>query len=289
MRPGPLDLSMADGPAGFRREVLAGVPIDAAGTAVDSWAFHRPPLDGKEQIRLVLLHGLGDAPVAWFQALRSAFPSAEIVLPALPGAGRGPLPAGRDHLDFRETAAWVAQILHRLIEQQRKTVLIGHSMGGWFLLRALLADPSLAQKAGAPILVNNAGTWYEGVERERRLLSPRTVEDVDELTMHLYAREPDLPVEALAAMLETMQAPSYQGLLWSTTEDDFLRPEDLRALPRGIGLVWGLEDRLVPPQAYELLREHLRDPRLVPLDGVGHAPHIEAPARLVDALSRLLE
>jgi abhydrolase domain-containing protein 6 len=275
--------------ARFEREVLEGVPLDGAGTTVDSWVFRRGPLEGGAAARrIVLLHGLGDAPVSWFRALRSAFPDAEVLLPAIPGAGRGPLPAGVDHLGFHATTAWTAQVLHRLAATDRGVAVVGHSMGGWFLARALLADPSLTRRMGPPILVNNAGTWYDGVARERELLSPRTLEDVDELTMHLYARDTEIPIEALQALLDTMQAASYRGLLHSTTEGDFLRPEDLRRLPQGTGLVWGLEDRLVPPEALARLREHVPAVRFVPLDGVGHAPHIEAPERLVAALEGLL-
>jgi pimeloyl-ACP methyl ester carboxylesterase len=281
---------MVERMGGFKREVLEVIPVDAAGTTLDSWVFRRAPLGpAAPTLRLVILHGLGDAPVAWFPALRDAFPDAELVLPALPGAGRGPLPKGHDHLGFAATAAWTQQVLHRLVTDGPKTVLVGHSMGGWFVARALLSDPSLAARAGPPILVNTAGTWYDGVERERDLLSPKTLEDVDELTMHLYAREPDLPVEALAALLETMKDPSYQGLLWSTRIEDFLTGEELARLPRGTGLIWGTADRLVPPEAFDRLKRHLVDPRIVPIDGVGHAPHIEAPKRLVDAMTRLLE
>lgn len=272
----------------FRREVVEAVPVDDGGTTVDSWLFRRAPLDGDQPTRrLVVLHGLGDAPVTWFPALRTAFPEREVVLPALPGAGRGPLPQGADHLPFRTTAEWTQQVLHRCLDDV-PTDFVGHSMGGWFLARALLADPTLADAAGPPILVNNAGTWYETVAKERDLLSPRTLEDVDELTLHLYARPPQLPPEALQAMLDTMRAPSYRGLLWSTQREDFLTVADLARLPRGTGLIWGTEDRLVPEEAFQILQENLVEPRVVPLDGVGHAPHIEAPERLVAAVTRLL-
>lgn len=240
--------------------------------------------------RVVVLHGLGDAPVSWFRCLRHALPRHELLLPALPGAGRGPLPPDRDHLTHKETRVWLSDLLERILEETEGPVrLVGHSLGGWLMSRAVLDTPHILERCGPHVLVNTAGTWYDGVERERHLLTPKTHEDVDELLSLLYADDPDLPIEVIDAMLKTMRSPSYQGLLQSTTEDDFLRPADLRRLPEGMGLVWGTEDGLVPPEAFALLKQHLRDPRVVTLEGVGHAPHMEAPERLAKVLEDLLD
>jgi pimeloyl-ACP methyl ester carboxylesterase len=266
------------------------VPVDSEGTVVDSWLFTRAPLAlSKDPARVVIVHGLGDAPVTWFSCLRNALSSCELVLPALPGAGRGPLPAGRDHLDFRRTVAWLTQVLGRLArEGEGRLVVVGHSMGGWLTARALLEDRSLMDVLEPPVLVNPAGTWYEGVERERELLSPRSLEDVDELLMQVYARPPEMPIEALQSLLETMQDPGYRGLLESTVESDFLHGPDLEALPQGMGLVWGLDDGLVPQEALRRLGSGLRSPRVVELAFCGHAPHLEAPRKMGEVLSRLV-
>ncbi|MBW3583892.1 MAG: alpha/beta hydrolase [Euryarchaeota archaeon] len=240
--------------------------------------------------RVVVLHGLGDAPVSWFRCLKSALPRHELLLPAIPGAGRGPLPPGRDHLTHKETRVWLGDLLERILDETEGPVrLVGHSLGGWLMSRAVLDAPHILERCGPHILINTAGTWYDGVERERELLTPKTHEEVDELLSLLYADDPDLPIEVIDAMLKTMRSPSYQGLLRSTTKDDFLEPADLERLPEGMGLVWGEKDRLVPPEAFERLKEHLPAPRVVTLDDVGHAPHMEAPDRLAKVLEDLLD
>ncbi len=274
----------------FERRVEEAVPAGRGGPLVDTYVFRRkPPVGGPPRGRIIVVHGLGDAPVTWFPTLRGAFPEHELLLPALPGAGRGPLPKGLDHLTHAATVEWLTAIVHRLTADDLPTTLIGHSLGGWLTARALLVDSSLADRVGAPVLVNNAGTWYPDVERERRLLSPRRLEDVDELLDHIYATTPDLPVEALQALLDTTRSPGYRGLLLSTSEQDFLKPADIARLPPSTGVVWGVADRLVPPVAFETLRKSLRAPRVVTLDGVGHAPHIEASGRLLAALEGLVE
>jgi pimeloyl-ACP methyl ester carboxylesterase len=279
------------GDARFEKKILTAVPVDETGLEVDSWIYQRAPLTPGDTppLRVIVVHGLGDAPVTWFPSLRHALPRHELLLPALPGAGRGPLPDGLDHLDFRRTAGWLAQVLGGLADETTGEVrVIGHSLGGWLVARALLSDPGLAARYGPPVLINNAGTWYEEVEQERHMLSPRTLEDVDELLLNLYARPPELPIEALQSLLETMRSPSYRGLLWSTTEEDFLRPADIARLPAGTALVWGVADGLVPPVALEALKEHLRAPRVTELAFCGHAPHLEAPRKLVEVLARLI-
>lgn len=276
--------------ARFDKRVLQDVPVDTEGTTVDSWLFTRAPLSGPrtDAKRVIVVHGLGDAPVTWFSCLRHALEDCELVLPALPGAGRGPLPQGMDHLDFTRTKAWLSQVLGLLEEEtQGDVVVIGHSLGGWLVARALLDDPSLAKRIRPPVLVNTAGTWYDGVERERELLSPRQLEDVDELLMQIYARPPEMPVEALQSLLETMQDPGYRGLLWSTSKEDFLRPGDIARLPERTGIVWGLKDRLVPSQAFETLRKNLRAPQVESIESCGHAPHLEAPVKTAEVFSRL--
>ncbi len=280
----------ASSPVRFEKRVMAPLPVDSAGSEVESWLFHRGPLSsGRERPpRVVVVHGLGDAPVTWFSCLRHALAGCEIVLPALPGAGRGPLPPGRDHLDFGSTTAWLTQLLGALVDEEGPVTVVGHSLGGWLTMRALLADRSLADRLQPPILINPAGTWYEGVERERELLSPRHLEDVDELLMQLYASAPQMPVEAMQSLLETMKNPGYRGLLDSAREEDFLRPRDIRGLPEKTGLVWGLADGLVAMEAFDALRANLREARVEELAFCGHAPHLEAPRKTGEVLARLV-
>lgn len=279
----------------FQKRVLDPVHVDSLDTQLDTWAFVRAPLEtDAPDGRLVFLHGLGDAPVTWFACLRHAFPRHELVLPALPGAGRGPLPPGHDHVSNKATTEWYAAVVDRLAANADTisdipTRIIGHSLGGWITMRALVEHPDLERHVGAPVLVNTAGTWYEGVERERDLLSPKQLEDVDELLSHLYANPPNMPPVAMQALLDTMHAPSYRGLLWSTTKRDFLVPETLARLPTGTGIVWGTADTLVPPLALETLEAHVRDVRIERIPDCGHAPHLEAPTALVAALGRLLD
>jgi pimeloyl-ACP methyl ester carboxylesterase len=65
--------------------------------------------------------------------------------------------------------------------------------------------------------------------------------------------------------------------------------ERLRGLPTPVLLLWGREDRLVPPAVAEAFQALLPQARSVLLDGVGHLPHLEQPQRALEAVRPFLQ
>jgi pimeloyl-ACP methyl ester carboxylesterase len=53
-------------------------------------------------------------------------------------------------------------------------------------------------------------------------------------------------------------------------------------------VVWGADDRLLPPTLGQLFSDQIPDSRLVVLPHCGHIPMVEAPAELHDHLLRFL-
>lgn len=76
-----------------------------------------------------------------------------------------------------------------------------------------------------------------------------------------------------------------QGMSACTADEPLLRPLSIPAT-----LLWGLADRSHRPTDPDSLRAHLPDLDLIELDGIGHFPDLEAPARyaslLIDSLHR---
>jgi pimeloyl-ACP methyl ester carboxylesterase len=54
-------------------------------------------------------------------------------------------------------------------------------------------------------------------------------------------------------------------------------------------VLWGSRDRLVPPANAQRFADDIRGARLTLLDGLGHVPHEEDPARTVAAVAAFLE
>jgi pimeloyl-ACP methyl ester carboxylesterase len=80
-------------------------------------------------------------------------------------------------------------------------------------------------------------------------------------------------------------------LLASITPDDFLRPEDVRALKPPVLLIWGQGERILPPSHLAFFRQHLPDhARVLTPQGFGHAPFLDdAGALAATILSFLAE
>ncbi|HEX5093042.1 MAG TPA: alpha/beta hydrolase [Burkholderiales bacterium] len=284
------------------RRFLALLLVAAAGAAaagpVPGTTLHRidePVLGGEMAVHeagpangpaILLVHGIGDNgardyqfQIAW---LRESW---HVVAPDLPGF------AESDKANALYSPANYAQVLKRIADRfiRRPFVLVGHSMGGVAALRYAATYPqdverlvvidapgvlhplsSTSQFAaflGATFMAPEVDSSQEIADLARRLLAP------------LARLRPDPQIVLNSPQLR-------QALL----EGDPVRiaglaavSEDLRdALPRlrmPTLLVWGASDRLAPPRVGRVLERTLPDASLQLMEGVGHTPMIEAPAR----------
>ena len=54
-------------------------------------------------------------------------------------------------------------------------------------------------------------------------------------------------------------------------------------------IVWGADDPIIPVSHAHAAHEVIEGSRLEIMEGVGHFPHVEAPARFIDVLRDFLE
>jgi haloalkane dehalogenase len=87
-----------------------------------------------------------------------------------------------------------------------------------------------------------------------------------------------LVLHALARALLGSRA-HYQSLLD--------RLGDLRRLP--VLIVWGMKDSAFKPYQLERWQSLLPDATVARIDGAGHWPHEEEPARVIEAIARFLK
>lgn len=88
--------------------------------------------------KLLLIHGLFSGPSVWGRLVRELRDEADCVVVELPGYGRTPLHGGP--YDIEALTAW----LHAVVEHERPTHVVGHSMGGVLAL-------ALAGREGAGV------------------------------------------------------------------------------------------------------------------------------------------
>jgi pimeloyl-ACP methyl ester carboxylesterase len=195
---------------------------------------------------IALLHGFTDSWRTW-ELLRPRLERQdEVRVLRLPGHDGGP-PLGDDLVDQVE-AMLPAEPVHA----------VGNSLGGWLAFK-------LAERGRARSVV---------------ALAPAGGADHSEV-LALQERGAILPVVAHpervpAALLTPGPCPGRQALVDNARANGW--PLDAERVACPVRIVWGTEDRLLPwPEAAAGYRERFPQADWVELEGVGHAPQLDAP------------
>ena len=147
-------------------------------------------------------------------------------------------------------------------------------------------DPKMAR--GARLIAGAIGRFlYRYANASLRLIMPSAYGDRKKLTKEIHRRYLDvfrdrdarvLVLHALAKSLLGSRA-HYQSLLD--------RLERLRAVR--VLIVWGMKDTAFQPYQLERWRRLLPEAQVETIEGAGHWPHEEEPARVVAAIERFLK
>ncbi|MGA2263758.1 MAG: alpha/beta hydrolase [Acidobacteriota bacterium] len=240
---------------------------------------------GGEGPALLLLHGLAANGAVWTpvaREIRERWPG-RILIPDLRGHGRSP---HAFHYGYGQHAADVAGLL----EPGEPVTVVGHSMGavvglalacGWFGVSvaavfgfSIKVNWTEAEIEKAHSLSAVPGRWFEtrsaAVERFlRRSGLSGLVDDQAEVVAAGVRQEAGRWRLAADPRIFSAPGPSFQ---------EIFRLAQIRS-----ALACGSEDPMV---SIEELR--VFDPNAILLPGLGHNPHVEAPAVLVDAVDRFL-
>lgn len=233
---------------------------------------------------LVLLHGYTDS---WrsFEPLLHRLPSS-IRAVAISQRGHGDSakpPSGYRIGDF---AADLAAALDRL--QLRRAVVLGHSMGSQVASRFTLDHP---QRVAGLILIGAFRTlkdnpavaelWRDAVADLADPVDPALVRAFQEST--LATAVPPAFLDAVIA--ESLKAPAHvwrQALRGQMEEDLGI---ELRHVTAPTLILWGDQDGIAAREEQVALEVSIRTARSVVFEGIGHAPHWEAPERVAPEIA----
>jgi pimeloyl-ACP methyl ester carboxylesterase len=241
---------------------------------------------------LILVHGFGAHGGFWRHWLPELTRHHRVELVDLMGFGQAATPAGGDYSPLAQ-----GQHLAEVLRRQRGTrpIVIGHSLGAGVAVAATLRmqDDGGARSPAALVLISGAVL----PQRLPRYMSLARIPGLGELFL-------------LAAPPRALMRKGLQGIVHDPdTVDDEMVEEYRRPLrswrrrravlraarqislddaermaPRlpelrlPVLLLWGREDRIIPPAVGADLAERIPRSRLVTLPGVGHLPPEEAPA-----------
>lgn len=207
---------------------------------------------------VVLVHGLTASTDWWCSTIGALAPNRDVHVVRLPGS------------TYRQAVDGLGEWLER--ENLLGATIVGHSMGGAV---ALLTAAERPEVVGRLALVAPAGVF--GTRRRRSYVIP---------IARSVGRSPGRL--ALAARDVVRIGPRR---LWQVATD--LLGADVTPILRNVRaptlVVWGADDRVLPPTLGTVFADEIPNCRLVVLEGCGHLPMLEAPEALNEELLRFLE
>lgn len=268
----PLDwLRMSDASAEYVSEPVFGGQVAL---------FRAGPPNGEP---IVLVHGLGpQAARDWSHVIPALAKRYSVYAVDLPGFGYSDK---GNHLYSPEN---FARVLDAVLGEhvQRPFALVGHSMGAAVALAYASAFPKRVSRL---VLVDSAGVLHRSVYAEflgrmgaRRALgmdSPwlEQVVRAIQLRAENWPIRGDLALERAGVRRRLLRGDPNAIAAFALVERDF--GEALRTIAVPTLVIWGAEDTIAPLRTGQALASAIRGARLVVLEGVGHAPQIQAPDR----------
>ena len=236
---------------------------------------------------LVFFHGPWG--LTWDPFLDELAQSFSVLAPAHPGT----TPDAHDdvyHLD----GLWDLVLCYdELLEALgiRDAALVGHSFGGMVACELAAAYPDRARRLA---LIAPLGFWRD----PDRIINWMLLEPA-ELRRHIF-RDPEC--DAARRMFprsdeqDAAATAARVRMVWAMgTTGKFIWPIPDKGLKKRIHrvkaptlLVWGKEDRLVPPVYADEFVGRLSDARVQTVADTGHAPHLEQPATVARTVREFL-
>jgi pimeloyl-ACP methyl ester carboxylesterase len=230
---------------------------------------------------LLYLHGthLGNLWLDFHQALAQHF---HVFAPDIPGFGLTERPDWMRDMD--DYILYYRDLLNAL-DLQRST-LVGHSLGGWIAAEVAIWYPERVSKL---VLSNAAGIRVKGA-----MIGNLFAMNLQELVAACFdnpmAAMPLMPAEINADYLVQMykERTTLASLAWNPHFDPKLRRR-LQWLRCPTLIIWGENDRLIPPVYGDTLHELIPGSRLVKLAGTGHMPMFEQHEAWAQHISEFLQ
>lgn len=275
------------------RGPLDSADNDDAGAAPGSTAGSSDPAP------ILFVHGLSGSWQNWLENLPRFSRTRRVVSLDLPGFGRSPMP------EQTITIEYYGRVLNGFAQQLglEHACIVGNSMGGFAAAEAVSAEPERFAKL---VLVSAAGISHAAMRREPAERVARMALAAAPLALRVQdsaMRRPKLREAAFKGLFrhpellriellyETLangaEPPGFADALVNLAGYDFLDRLEQVELPTLI--VWGRDDRIVPPRDATGYGQRLRNSQTVIFDDCGHLPMLERPTRFNRVLGQFLD
>ena len=246
---------------------------------------------------LILLHGTSSSLHTWDGWTQALKANHRVIRVDLPGFGlTGPTVDG----DYRMQvySHFVASLMDAL--QVKRAVLVGNSLGGFVAWKTAVDYPKRVSKL---VLVDAAGysTTATSVPLGFKIAQipmlsglmghvlPRSV--IESSLRNVYADPSKINAELVDRYYElALRAGNRQALAARFSQNQPGEFEtQIKDIKQPTLIIWGGQDRLIPPDNAQRFHRDIAKSRLVMFDKLGHVGHEEDPASTVAAAHDFLE
>lgn len=238
---------------------------------------------GQPAQAILMLHGATADRSAWLRMARHLGRQFTLVIPDLPGHGQSGADAALDY-SIGAQAARIKELLCRLTVG--RVHIIANSMGGAIALHLAASWPDLVRSL---TLISAAGaqaapSWLQehvartGVNPMFEIDAPANYRAMLRIGMSAPPYIPGMMVGALARGYIRRKAINRK--ICDDIERDLDQSHKLAAIRAPALIIWGAEDKVLSVANAALLRQRLANSEQVVLDGIGHAPMVEAPRQV---------
>jgi pimeloyl-ACP methyl ester carboxylesterase len=249
-------------------------------------------------IDLVFVHGLSGSWQNWLENIPHFARRHRVLALDMPGFGASPLPPWE--ISIERYALLLRDFCAAL--DVGDCALVGNSMGGFIAAEAAIHRPSWFEKL---VLVSAAGVSHARMRREPAEAASRVAVAAAPLALRMQATAMRRRRIRWGAFRSLVQYPlrMRSELLYEFFSNGAGRPGFLHAVRGLVGydildrledvdvptlIVWGRNDRIVPPGDALEYGRRLRNSRTVIFDETGHVPMAERPVRFNRVLETFL-
>jgi pimeloyl-ACP methyl ester carboxylesterase len=254
---------------------------------------------GENEPPLVLVHGLSGAWQNWLENIPHFARNHRVIAPDLPGFGASPVPP------WEPTIENYGRLLSDFCDQLgvERSLLVGNSMGGFVAAEEAISDPDRVERL---VLVSAAGISHARMARAPATTAARFAAAAAPYAFKYQEQALTRPVLRHYALRGVFYKPTAlrPEIVWENIHAGLNAPGMLAAVEGLVGydftdrlpeievptlIVWGRQDRVVPPVDGGEFERLIPNSSRVVFDRCGHVPQLEKPARFNALLDEFLE
>ena len=249
---------------------------------------------------IIFVHGLAGCWRNWLENLPHFGRSHRAIAVDLPGFGDSPMPS------WEISMAAYGRLIHDFCEKlelERVAAIVGNSMGGFVATEAVIEDPARFDRL---VLVSAAGISFAEAEGRQAEAAVRTFEATvpffagarehwvrrprgRKLAFGRVFRYPNrVRPELLAEQIHpSVRAPGFGDSIRAIGGYDTRHRLPEIEIPTMV--VWGMNDKIVPPEAAIGYHCYIEHSRLEIFERTGHVPQMERPQRFNAIVEEFLD